>query len=366
MDLKNRLLPDELQVEFLRELVSIESFSRNERNAVEYLCRRMTELGYDASVDAAGNAVGILELPNEQGAVEQTIVLLGHIDTVPGWIEPELRDGVLFGRGSVDAKGPLVTLVLAGAACQLAPGTRLIAVGAVEEETATSKGARQIAKDFTADYCVIGEPSSASAITLGYKGRVLIDYAVAVDEGHTAGPAPSAAELATAFWRRLVDLAEDTNRRRTTLFDQLLPSLRSINSQSDGLRGQCTMKIGIRLPPEFCFESFRDSVLEWAGPATLDLYGYEPAWQTGRANRLVRSLGRAIAAEGHRAAYKRKTGTADLNVVGPVWNCPIVAYGPGDSSLDHTPQEHVLVDEFLQAVRTLTRALDALVAEGDG
>jgi len=43
-------------------------------------------------------------------------------------------------------------------------------------------------------------------------------------------------------------------------------------------------------------------------------------------------------------------------VVGPVWNCPIVAYGPGNSSLDHTPNEHIEVEEYLRAIKVLERA----------
>ncbi len=55
-----------------------------------------------------------------------------------------------------------------------------------------------------------------------------------------------------------------------------------------------------------------------------------------------------------------KTGTADMNVVGPRWNCPILAYGPGDSALDHTPDEHIDLDEYLQAIDVLTRVLEAI------
>jgi [amino group carrier protein]-lysine/ornithine hydrolase len=43
-----------------------------------------------------------------------------------------------------------------------------------------------------------------------------------------------------------------------------------------------------------------------------------------------------------------------------VWKCPIVAYGPGDSALDHTPDEHIDLDEYLRAVRVLTSALARL------
>jgi LysW-gamma-L-lysine carboxypeptidase len=42
-----------------------------------------------------------------------------------------------------------------------------------------------------------------------------------------------------------------------------------------------------------------------------------------------------------------------MNVVGPLWRCPILAYGPGDSALDHTPQEHILLDEYWKAVQVV-------------
>ena len=49
-----------------------------------------------------------------------------------------------------------------------------------------------------------------------------------------------------------------------------------------------------------------------------------------------------------------------MNVVGPAWNCPIVAYGPGDSSLDHTPNEHLDLAEYRQAIAILTRVLRSI------
>jgi LysW-gamma-L-lysine carboxypeptidase len=46
-----------------------------------------------------------------------------------------------------------------------------------------------------------------------------------------------------------------------------------------------------------------------------------------------------------------------MNLVAPVWQCPTLAYGPGDSALDHTPQEHILVSEYQRAVRILAKVL---------
>ena len=54
-----------------------------------------------------------------------------------------------------------------------------------------------------------------------------------------------------------------------------------------------------------------------------------------------------------------------MNVVGPVWRCPITAYGPGDSALDHTPNEHISITEYLEAIRVLRRALKGLAEQVD-
>ena len=359
-------LTDESCCQLIEQLVAIESFSGNESAASHFLVEQFQQLGYDdAYVDQAGNAVGIRHAQNKSADADgTTVILLGHIDTVPGDIPVRVENGILFGRGSVDAKGPLATFALAGSMCQLPPDVRLVVVGAVEEESATSKGARQISKDFTADYCVIGEPSSSRAITLGYKGRVLIDYSIQVDMGHSAGPDRGAAEFVCEFWQSVLNYCESFNEQKPKLFDQLLPSLRKINSSSDGLTSFGECKIGIRLPTGFDIDAFRSQLNEFADhgetKAQLKTYAYEPAHRGDRSNLLCRALASAIRELGHKPTYKLKTGTADMNVVAPIWECPILAYGPGDSSLDHTPNEHLHLDEFVEAVRTLTMALNRL------
>jgi LysW-gamma-L-lysine carboxypeptidase len=56
-----------------------------------------------------------------------------------------------------------------------------------------------------------------------------------------------------------------------------------------------------------------------------------------------------------------KTGTSDMNVVGPAWTCPICAYGPGDSAFDHTPQEGISLSEYLRSIQVLRSALHTLM-----
>src|SRR5688572_11990290 len=122
-------------VELVRGLVAIPSLSRQEAAASAWLADQMRAAGYDrAFVDEAGNAVGELGDPS----ASRTIVLLGHIDTVPGNIPVRIENDLLFGRGSVDAKGPLATFVAGaarfGATRAQAANLRVVVVGAVEEE----------------------------------------------------------------------------------------------------------------------------------------------------------------------------------------------------------------------------------------
>src|SRR5512139_736179 len=96
-------------IELLEGLLQRYSPTGQEAEAVNYLVAQMQAAGLEACVDEAGNAVGVL------GDGPREVMLLGHIDTVPGFIEVRRDDDLLYGRGSVDAKGPLACFVAATA-----------------------------------------------------------------------------------------------------------------------------------------------------------------------------------------------------------------------------------------------------------
>lgn len=350
---------------FLQRMVEIESLSGQETAVAEFIVAQMQAFGYDeAFVDAAGNAVGRRVCPDEKGEIQQEIVLLGHMDTVPGNIPVRIdEEGRLHGRGTVDAKGPLATFVVAGAQATLQPGTRLVVIGATEEESATSRGARFAREQYQPDFCIIGEPSGWEGITLGYKGRVLLDYSLRQEMGHTAGPVTSVGETAVSFWNGLNDYCHQFNASRGKLFDQILPSMRQIETGSDGLWDTAVLKLGFRLPPDYDLQELVDLAEQLRGTADLRLYAHEPAYHTSRANPLYRAFSQAIRQTGGRPVPKLKTGTSDMNVVGPVWQCPIVAYGPGDSQLDHTPHEHLELAEYERAIVVLEKVISALTRQ---
>ena len=340
--------------QLLHDLVAIPSPSRHEANAVAFLVNWMKARGFDhAFTDEAGNAIGII------GQGKQEIVLLGHIDTFPGTPPVGICDRKLYGRGSVDAKGPLCAFAAAARRARARDDLRIVVIGAVEEEAATSKGAHHVMPLYQPSFCIIGEPSHWDRITLGYKGRLLYDWRWEGGLAHSAGNAPSPAEIAVEFWLKVKRSVDGTNSGIDSIFGSLDASIRDLNTYQNGANGVAEMTIGFRLPPGIDPAQVVSRFSSESG-ATVSTHGAERAFTADKNSALSRVFRRAIRAHGGVPRFLYKTGTSDMNIAGPRWNCPIVAYGPGDSALDHTPDEHLDIDEYLQTIDVLTTVLESI------
>lgn len=344
-------------------LVSQYSPSGSERGAVEWLVERMKSLGYDeAYIDKSGNAVGVM------GQGPKQVILLGHIDTVPGEIEVRVetvgatgQSPTLYGRGSVDAKGPLACFADAVAQVGKKEGWQFVVIGAIEEER-NSEGARFVVDQYKPDFAIIGEPNHWDRVALGYKGSAWANVIVKRQQTHTASGEETAAEIAVDLWLKIKANVNLYNEDKKKIFDQLLLTLRGIDSDQDGFEQQATLKVGVRLPvevsPHDWYARLNEIVKE---EALIEPTGFAiPAWGCEKNTALVRAFLSGIRSQGGEPRFVYKTGTADLNIVAPVWKCPAVVYGPGDSALDHTPNEHLSLDEYKQSVDVLAQALTHL------
>ena len=372
--------------ELLTDLVSIPSLSGEEREASQFLADWLGQHGYEADVDAVGNAIGV------RGAGEHEILLLGHIDTVPGQLPVERIGNWLTGRGVVDAKGPLCAFACAAGNLDVPENWRITVVGAVEEESATSRGARFILKQREKPpvCCIIGEPSSWDRVTLGYRGRLLMDVDLRAPMAHSAGNSKLPAERAVDIWRAVENECEKINRElgAKRVFDTIDASLRSIKTRCEGSSGFADLTVGLRLPPDVgpdevaarmigvvrkSFEQRpeksqkrerKHAQLNSADPPQIGcrFYGKEQAYRGSKANALVRAFLRSIRKADGKPRFVLKSGTSDMNVLGTQWpELPMVAYGPGDSALDHTPEEALDLRELKRSVEVLENALVEIV-----
>ena len=342
----------------LTGLVSEYSPSGQERGAVEWLVARMKALGYPtAFIDDAGNAVGII------GDGIKQIVLLGHIDTVPGEINVHEHNGVLYGRGSVDAKGPLACFADAVAQVGAAGGWQFIVIGAVEEER-NSEGARFVVNQYNPDFAIIGEPNRWDRIALGYKGSAWANVTVKREQMHTASGEETACESAIGLWLKIKGYADSFNNGKQKAFDKLLLTLRGMDSDTNDFEQWARLQIGVRLPMDVSPSDWYAKLNGIADGATIEPKGFAvPAWECEKNTPLVRAFLSGIRSQGGEPRFVYKTGTADLNIVAPVWKCPALVYGPGDSNLDHTLSEHIDLDEYSKAVDVLCEGLKKLTKQ---
>ena len=320
-----------------------------------WLVARMRERGFHAFTDNAGNAVG------EIGAGPRHVVLIGHIDTVPGEIRARIEAGELIGRGAVDAKGPLAAFV--AAATRVTPGVRVTVVGAVEEESPTSAGARYRATLPAPDWCVVGEPSGWDAITVAYKGRLGLRVSLSREARHGAAPGPTCTEEALGVWQAIREAGE----RRTpdvAGFAKLDCRLEGIaGGATDGLVEHAELRVGYRVPPGIATDELERDVRAIAAAhigdahVTVERVASEEPARTPRTTPLARAFVGGIVDAGGSATFKVKSGTSDMNILAPAWGCPMVAYGPGDSRYDHTPMERLVLEDYARAIAVLQGVL---------
>jgi LysW-gamma-L-lysine carboxypeptidase len=336
-------------------LVEHYSPSGSERVAVEWLIERMRALGFaQVFVDGAGNALG------KMGDGPRQVILLGHIDTVPGEIRVRVEAGTLYGRGCVDAKGALACFVDAVAEVGAVEGWQFVVIGAVEEE-GNSEGARYVTDRYAPDFAILGEPNRWDRVALGYKGSAWADVSIQRAQAHTASGELTACEQAVEIWLAVKGFAEAFNQGKVRAFEKVLPSLQSIESGTDEFQQWARLHLSARLPLEISPQEWYQRLVEIATPAQITPVGFPvPAWQCQKNTPLVRALLSGIRAQGGKPSFVYKTGTADLNIVAPVWGCPALVYGPGDSAYDHTPDEQISLDEYAHAVQVLSVGLKTL------
>ena len=336
----------------LREMLAVPSVSGSEQRLARRLADVLDGVGFAVRIDTAGNVVA------GWGEGAHRTVLAGHMDTVAGYIDVRREGDRLYGRGAVDAKGPLAAAITAVTRQRRDGGRRFLIAALVEEET-TSRGARELLRQVDApDELIVLEPSGWDGVTIGYKGSLRLRWSLTQPASHSAGATPSASDRGVEFVHALRDLAR-ARSSGTGIFDRIDVRVLGCGSTADGLVDSATFDMGIRVPPGCDIADIHLAVTQLADGGDVCIAGAEPAVRTDRNSRLARDLVAAIRANGGSPRFKLKTGTSDLNILAPAWGCPAVAYGPGDSKLDHTADEHIDGRDLDRAVNVLSNALQA-------
>ncbi|MFD7257236.1 M20/M25/M40 family metallo-hydrolase [Streptomyces sp. NPDC059874] len=340
----------------LTKLVSVPSVSGDEAELATFLADWCRERGMSAEVDKAGNLVAT------RGTGPRRLLLLGHLDTVPHHWPVEWREDELWGRGSVDAKGSLANFLEVLAHADIPEDGQLRVVGAVEEEISSSKGAFHVRDHYPADAVVIGEPSGSQKLTLGYFGLFKLKVTASVASGHSAGM--DAVSAPDQLIRSLDAIREAVLAKAPDALSAVI----DITCDTGREEHLATGILNFRVPPTADLPALRGAALGLAREGvTIEVLRATPGYSGSRASSLVKVFTRAFADAGIRPRFVVKKGTSDMNTLATTWSdVPMVAYGPGDSALDHTDEERIGGMEYRTARSLLADAVNRWFALPEG
>jgi LysW-gamma-L-lysine carboxypeptidase len=242
--------------------------------------------------------------------------------------------------------------------------------GVVGEEV-DSRGARHLIEDREPPAAVVnGEPSGWDGIALGYRGILSGTYICTSESGHTSRPENNAIQDAIAWWSAVeerfggasVPQDADDSDDDPPVFERVTPKPVEIEGgvSGDGLAVETTLDVQLRVPPSYTTDDVRelaDGELESGTVNWTD--AVEPTMQSPRTP-VARAFRAAVRGRGGDPRLLRKTGTADMNIYAEAWDCPMATYGPGDSDLDHAPNERLELRELDRAVAVLETVAEDL------
>jgi acetylornithine deacetylase len=397
-------LDEDALVDSLTELVRIPSVGGTdaEVDVQEHCAKLLAELDADvdrwdidldeltsdpmfpgAEVDRA-HAVGVVGTTD--GAGSPALVLQGHLDVVPpgdpeAWLgadpfSAELRDGMVFGRGTCDMK--------AGVAANLAVLRTLRAAGVrlerplslhcvVGEEDGGLGAFATLRRGHRGEVAVITEPTAGRLYTANAGALTFrIEVAGRSAHGSMRREGVSAFDAFLPIHRGLLRLEAERNRDADPLFTSDLPYALSFgmiragewsSSVPDRLVAEGRFGVQIDEDPRQARTAFEDVVAEVAledpwlrenRPVVSWPGGQFAGGRTDADHPLVGEIRDAAVATGS-AVPRPAAGVygSDLRLYTGIAGIPTLHYGPGDVAWAHAPLERVPVDELVQVARAL-------------
>ena len=339
----------------LEESLKIYSPSGQEKEFSDFLFNTVTDYGFlNVTRDSANNVIG------EIGEGGPVLLLCGHMDTVPGLINVEIKDNVIYGRGASDAKSSLISMLIAASSFKDKLKTGKIIFAAVTDEEGTGAGIRELIKgNIKPDCAIFGEPSGIDKITVGYKGRFSVKFSCNTPSVHASAPwmSSNSIELLFKLWNSLKNELETNVDNH---YQQVTSCLTQINGgiADNVMPGKCDLICDIRYPFNYDSDiivSNLDKIVSEFNTKN-HIYSYEiidstPAFESSKSSVVSRSVSRAIIDKLHsKPQFVNKTGTGDMNVLGTSLEIPVITYGPGNPHLSHTSDESIVIDEFLTSI----------------
>ena len=342
-------------IALLQQLIAIQSFSKEETAAADFLERYIELKGY--VVSRKENNIWMLSPGFDPS--RPTLLLNSHIDTVKpaaGWVRnpftPSIENGKLFGLGSNDAGASVVSMLHAFIyLTQNQQNYNLIFAASAEEEISGSNGIVSLLKELPKiDLAIVGEPTGMN-LAVAEKGLMVLDCTVYGQAGHAARN-----EGENAIYKALPIIEWFKNyefEKKSDLLGAVKTTVTQITAgtQHNVIPDKCTFVVDVRSNEMYSNQEILDEI------RTAVDCDVQP--RSTRLSSTASPLNHPIvhrARELNRALFGSPT-LSDQSLM-PFASLKM---GPGDSARSHTADEYVLVNEIEEAIEIYIQLLDGLV-----
>ena len=372
-------------IEAVQKAVQIRSYSDEEKEMAEYLRGLMKSLDFDeAYIDGTGNVIGRV------GNGPKILQFDGHMDTVrvedeAFWQVPpfsgEIVDGAVWGRGSVDMKGALITATFAAAWAKrdgLLAGKTVYVTGTVCEEYCDGVNLQHLYETcgWKPEACVICEPCD-NVITLGHKGKAQILITTNGVSAH--GSAPEKGKNAVYEMAEIITRVEELNKALMAKGQGgtvVLSDISCVAASLNAVPSSCSIYLDRRLGRTETLQQVKaemDQLIQgkdaqwtvgtlrhtsWKGAALT----YEPMhdpWEISPEHPLTRALRSALEEVTGKPVTQYDFWDFGTNAVTPIsLGIPCVGFGPGEYKLAHMRDEHCAVDKLEEACKVYEKLIE--------
>jgi len=339
-------------LDLLQRLIATPSFAREESATADILASFLAERG--VIVERIGNNV----IARHRAASDHApwMMLNSHHDTVrpgQGWtrdpFDPTIVGGKLYGLGSNDAGGPLMSMLATFLHLRehVSLPCNILFAATAEEEVSGTEGMALLAREGVLEgvtLALVGEPTRMQ-MAVAERGLIVLDCEAQGRTGHAAR-----GEGVNAIYAAMPDI----EWLRTYRFPKESPVLGRVGmtvtqieagSQHNVVPDRCRFVVDVRVTDAYTNEEVvaivRDHVACTVTPRSLRL---RPS-----AIPLDHPLVH-IAAEMGMERYGSPT-MSDQSLLPP--GIASVKIGPGDSARSHTPDEYIGVDELHHGIETM-------------
>ena len=339
----------------LRELIATPSFSREENITADIINNFLSSRG----VTTHRKMNNIWAWNKYFDADKPTILLNSHHDTVKpnsGYtrdpFDARIEDGKLYGLGSNDAGGCLVSLIATFLYFHDRPGLKynFCLATTAEEEISGNNGLELIIPELgELSFGIVGEPTQMN-LAIAERGLMVLDCTAYGKAGHAARE-----EGDNAIYKAMKDIEWFRTYRfpnESELFGPIKMSVTIINagSQHNVVPATCTFTVDVRVTDAYRNEEVLAMIQEQVScEVKARSIRLKPS-SISKEHPIVKA-GVALG----RLTYGSPT-TSDQSLL----DIPSVKVGPGDSARSHTADEYVMVDEIKEGIELYIAMLEKI------